>query len=221
MKKLNLFGCVCLMAFALSVLGVQVVCAQSKSIIKVAKKEAKKTAKALEKDGWELIGIGSIESAVYDALLKIKSGYKDYSYTVSEQGNLGMAQKNARLNALAAYAAETAGEIEDLFTNDVEGIPQAQIEQVKNGITAYMKVGINSQLHEAYTLSRKVGSTYEVQAHYLLNPDDAFEVKLRALQQAISIANLNKQVQAALEKKVKDEHEQEKAEVENGRAEEE
>ena len=220
MRKLNLFWGICLMFFALSVAVVPAAQSQSKTVIKAAKKEAKKVAKDLEKDGWELVGIGTIEGAVYDALLKTKTGYKDYSYTVSGQGNLGIAQKNARINAMAAYAAETATDIEDVLTNDIEGIPEAQVEQIKDNLTAYMKIGIRSQLREAYTLSRKVGHTYEVQAHYLLDPENAYEVKVQALLQAISVANLNKEVEQALKDKVEEDHQKEMEEIENGEAEE-
>lgn len=220
MRKLNLFWGICLMFFALSVAVVPAAQAQSKSVIKAAKKTAKKVAKDLEKEGWELVGIGTIEDAVYEALLKTKTGYHDYSVTVSDYGNLLLAQKAARLNAMAQYAAETNNEFDNLFDTQVTGIPQATTDQVKDGFTAHMGATINSQLREAYTLSRKVGNTYEVQAHYLLNLEDAFEYKLRALRQAITVAKLSKEHEAALEKGLEENHQKEMEEIENGEAEE-
>ena len=93
-----------------------------------------------------------------------------------------------------------------------DGIPQAAVEQIKDNLTLYSKIGINGQLREAYTLLRKVGSKYEVQTNFLLNPNDDYEVKIRALQQAISIANLNAEVSEALIKQVESQAKKKKAE---------
>lgn len=213
MKKFNLLGCVCLLAFAFLMFVVPTTQAQSKSVIKAVKKEAKQEAKRLKKENWELVGIGSLEGVITDALMKIRvEGYISYPITLTDQAKALDAQKVARANAMNAYASEVAGEIESVLTTMTDGIPQAAVEQIKDNLTLYSKIGINGQLREAYTLLRKVGSKYEVQTNFLLNPNDDYEVKIRALQQAISIANLNAEVSEALIKQVESQAKKKKAE---------
>lgn len=213
MKRSNLWACICLLTFAFSVFWVPVALGQSKSAIRSVKKEAKKEAKRLKKENWELVGIGSLEGVITDALIKIRvEGYNSYPVTLTNQVNALNAQKLARANAIAAYAAEVAGEIENLLTTSTDGIPQAAVEQIKDNLTLYSKIGVNGQLREAYTLMRKVGTKYEVQTNYLLNPSDDYEIKLRALHQSINIANLNAEVSEALIKQVEAQAKKKKAE---------
>lgn len=202
MKRLNFLCSFLLFAFALSFSGVSVY-AQTKSQIKEAKKVAKSEAKKLAKEGWELIGIGSLESAIYEAYLKTKTGYSEYSSAVSRHSNQSQAIKQARIQAYESYAEEISTDLEAIVGNDAMGIPEATVEQMSNSLTAYSKASVYGQLKEAYTICRKSGNLFEVRSYFLLSDDDRFDAQLRALRQSIAVANLNKEVAAAMENDLK------------------
>lgn len=202
MKRLNFLCSFLLFAFALSFCGVSVY-AQTKSQIKEAKKEAKSEAKKLTKEGWELIGIGSLESAIYEAILKTKTGYSEYSFSLNGYSSQGQALKMARAQVYEAYAQSVATDLETIIEVNSVGIPAAQVEQAVNNLTNFSKASVYGQLKEAYTISREVNGLYEVRSNYLISDSDKYDAQLKALRRAISVAKLNKEVAEAMEETLK------------------
>ena len=144
--------------------------------------------------GWELVGIGSLESAIEDAYLKTMTGYTEYSAAVSGFSTQSAAIRQARNQVREAYAQETATELQSIIGDQTLGIPAAVVEQLKSSVTSHSKASIYGQLKEAYTISRKVGNEYEVRSFYLLSDDDKFIAQLTALRQSIAITKLNQEV---------------------------
>ena len=199
MKRMNWLLGACVMALTLVCGTGTSAFAQSKKDIKSAEKTAKKVAKERAKEGWTLVGIGSMEDAIADGILKQKEGYRVFTSEVSGHSSKSSAIADARMEAMIAYVTETSNELNGLMGNVQSGIPEAVVRQLSRDYTSAVQAGIYGQLREAYTLIRKVGNYYEVQANFLLNESDAFEMKQRALRQAIATANLNKEVAQALE----------------------
>ena len=203
MKHFNLVQALLLLAFILG-LSTSMSYAQTKSQKKEAAKVAKSEAKKLTKAGWELVGIGSLESAIEDAYLKTMTGYTEYSAAVSGFSTQSAAIRQARNQVREAYAQETATELQSIIGDQTLGIPAAVVEQLKSSVTSHSKASIYGQLKEAYTISRKVGNEYEVRSFYLLSDDDKFNAQLTALRQSIAITKLNQEISAAMEEAFKD-----------------
>lgn len=195
------------MLLCLSVSGV----AQDKKVMKAAAKEAKATAKVLQKEGWKLFGSGTLQSALEAHLAKIKSKeYVEYRGKVVNYADVSDAIAYARAEAISDYATSINSRFESVLSRDSKGVPEAGIQAIKRSFTLSMDASISGQLEPSYViyLKPKGERLYQVEAYYLIERNADHQAKISALHRACQLAkvekDLEKELQAELEEEPND-----------------
>lgn len=181
MKKI-----IILIMTALSLAGT--VSAQTKQQIK----DAKKVAKERTKDGWKVLETASLESLIIKEQTAINNGLKGIIGTANNKRSLNFGKTTARNNALNEYAELWGNSmLRARINTDLNDIADEQRENLVTGYERLVMQEIKGELNAIYTLYRinKDGG-FDVEMHFLVDIDSAYENRKKALERAFEEAGL-------------------------------
>ncbi len=188
MKKIALFLAAILLA------GSGMASAQQNTLsakqMKEITKDAKKQAKELARQGWQISGPVSMERAIEDALVRIANGAEPITGEVTGRRDIVVARTAARNAAINQYVETSQSMVKAHIETELGAVNE---EDINNLVAGYERVAvkeIDGEFKHVYSLTRNVGGRYDVQSLFVVDPDAAAAARRRALKSAAEEADL-------------------------------
>jgi hypothetical protein len=156
----------------------------SKDAMKRAKQESKKETKKLIKDGYDMIELGDLETALADFLYDATFNKKVQIYGTAIRSNRTNAIDEAIFNALANYSATEGGIMKGRADQQIASIGE---DEINNYVSAYERMlvqELKGEVRPRITLMRQSKKQYDVIVYCLLDKDHAHKARMTALQNA-------------------------------------
>lgn len=191
--------------------GTTMVCAQSKAL----KKDIKKTAKELKKDGWQLLANATTLEYALTKYRTYIEGDEDNRIAITgiaEGRNPKIGRENAIMNGISSYAArakaQVAGKLKSVISSEQVDVTQ---EEIDNFCAAY-EMEVNTQLSglvkQHFVLVRNNGNKKDFQVYMSLDESvakKARETAGRRAQQNEALKGISEQVNTVVAEKVEEE----------------
>lgn len=174
-----------------ALLGLSVVCAQSKKEVKAAQKQAKAEAKALTKQGWILLESGTLEANLANQALKKANGLEEIVGTAENMRSTNLGKTVARNNALNEYAELQRSMLRARIVSEISAVNEDQVENLVAGYERLVAEEIKGEVRPSFTIYRnnKDGSV-NVRSYFLVDQESAHKVRKRALELAMEESEL-------------------------------
>lgn len=186
MKKILLVAVAIIVAFV-------PVRSQSKQDARMAKKEAKLTAKQLEKEGFKLLELGDLKLQLESYLLKTKSGSRQIIGVAQGCKTLNIGIVTAKNNAMNDYATMIGGVVKGRITSTVSNVSDVQADEIVAAYERLVLKEIKGEIQSGVTLYREKKKVFDVRAYCYIDYDAAHSAKMRAMTQALEELNLTQQ----------------------------
>lgn len=190
MKKL--LTIISMIAVLMLATDVQSNAANDRKAEKALKKEVKSRVKTLEKEGWEVIGLRSMDAVVTDYIKQLLTpGTDEIISLVNDISSPNVAMQQAHNNAMIRYASNAKSHVLGRVTAEVGNIDSQELDNFYAAYERLVSAEIKGELKETVTLRKKArGGKYDYQVFYLINEDDASKARIRAMQNALNESKL-------------------------------
>lgn len=156
----------------------------AKDDMKKAKQDAKKETKKLIKDGYDMIELGDLESALTDFLFDANHNKKIQIYGTAIRSKRTNAIDEAIFRALANYAAAEGGVMKNRATEQIANIGEDEINNYQSAYERLLVQELKGEVRPRITLVKQSKKQYDVMVYCLLDKDHAHKARMTALQNA-------------------------------------
>lgn len=183
MKKIALILTAVLVAMA-------PVCAQSRSDLRAAKKDAADAAKVLKHEGYKSLELGRMEPRLEKFFLKVTAGCPQVIGVAEGCMTTNLAQVTALSNAANQYALLAGGYIRGRIVSSTTSLSEQEVDNVVSSFERLVDKEIRGELIPYVTAVRTHRGKISARAYCIVDQDAAHQLRRRALELALEEQNL-------------------------------
>lgn len=172
--------------------------AQTKQVVKAAKKEAKITAKTLQQEGYKLLELGDICIQLEEYLIKAKTGHKQIVGTAEACKTLNLAKTTALNNAINEYATMSGGMVKGRITSNASNINGQQVDDIVAAYERLIQKEIKGEIQASVILVKDNKKSYDVRAYCLVDLEAAHAARIKAITLALEELKLSQEYGSAV-----------------------
>lgn len=164
--------------------------AQTKAELSSIRKEAKKTSKKLNRDGFRMLEAGQLDDRMADYLIKVHGGCTQLVGTAEGCMSINLAKVTALNNAANEYATLSGGLVKGRLTTSVNNLSDLQTDDLAGAYERLVYKKIQGEIVSPIILVRKTKSGYDVRAYCLVDYNASLIAQKSAFQKAIEESGL-------------------------------
>lgn len=151
------------------------------------KKEARVSYKTARKEGWQLLGSGSMQKAFYDHEYDKQTRELMELTNISEDKvSVNLAKTIVDNATINEYARRARAAVRGKAVSELRDINDSQVDNFVEGYERLLVAEVGAELRPTITLYRKTKEDkYDVKRLYLIDFDEAYNANLRALKRAV------------------------------------
>ena len=177
-------------AFALIVLTLGPVAAQTKKEMRTARKEAAAAARTLRREGYKPLELGNVETKLEAYFLKLYAGCTQVVGTADGCMSTNLAQVTALSNAANEYAMLSGGEIRGRITSSTSSLSGQQLDNLVSSFERLVRKDIRGELVPYVTAVRDKKGRVSARAYCIVDVDAASRLRRQALELALEEQSL-------------------------------
>ena len=177
-------------AFALSVLTLGPVAAQTKKETRNARKEAAAAARTLRREGYKPLELGNVETKLEAYFLKLYAGCTQVVGTADNCMSTNLAQVTALSNAANEYAMLSGGEIRGRITSSTSSLTGQQLDNLVSSFERLVRKDIRGELVPYVTAVRDRKGRVSARTYCIVDVDAASRLRRQALELALEEQSL-------------------------------
>lgn len=177
-------------AFALSVLTLGPVAAQTKKETRTARKEAVAAARTLRREGYKPLELGNLETKLEAYFLKLYAGCTQVVGTADNCMSTNLAQVTALSNAANEYAMLSGGEIRGRITSSTSSLTGQQLDNLVSSFERLVRKDIRGELVPYVTAVRDRKGRVSARTYCIVDVDAASRLRRQALELALEEQSL-------------------------------
>lgn len=151
------------------------------------KKEAKVSYKAARKEGWLLLGSGTMQKAFYDHEYdKQTRSLMELTNIAEDKVSVNLAKTIVDNATINEYARRARAAVRGKAVSELRDINGSQVDNLLEGYERLLVAEVGGELRPTITLYRKNKSDkYDVKRFYLIDFDEVYNANIRALKRAV------------------------------------
>ncbi len=179
-----------------------------KEFKKRAEKESKNLAKKYKKAGWDVNGTASLETAIFNHLMKT-ADYggpgKELLGNAQDIKSVSLGGKVARTDAATKYAESCGQSLEGRINAMDNVLDEDQRQQFIHGIESTLAQDLNGEMVLSFELYRKnKNGKYDVNVYYIVDEAAARKAQIRAIKAQAELTKVTRAVADEISQYVKD-----------------
>lgn len=172
------------LAAALVLVGTPAFSKTSKEV-RQAKKVAKTEARALEKEGYKLTGIGDLRAELQDYILETREGKEQIVGISGPSVSLNLAKIAAENNAINEYVNRSGGMVKARLTSDLSDVDGVQRDNLVAAFERMAVQEVKNDVKFCFSVVKERRREFSVRTYALVDNGEVHEAKMKALRQAL------------------------------------
>lgn len=198
-KKLTLIICV------LCTLIIFYACSSQKKI--ASEPSYKQISKQLEKDGFQIVGLTTLDYAVNQHLINLTKGGNEIVGKAEGFKSENVGRQVAENNAITYYATKETTTLKGKVTSSTfsEGVPQTEFEKFYAAYQRKIQMDLDGILTESFSVIKQKDGAKEYRIYFIADENKSKTLRLEALKRAVVETQTIQKYATEIEKFINDE----------------
>ena len=168
-------------------------CGQTRRELNDIRKEAASAAKALKREGFKPIELGNIQTRLEKYFLKVNAGCAQVIGVADNCMSTNLAQVTALANAANQYALLAGGDVRGRIVTSTSSLTGQQVDNIVSAFERLVEKDIRGELVPYLTAVRERKGLIMARAYCIVDLDEAYQLRRRALEIALEEQSLAEQ----------------------------
>lgn len=167
----------------------------------------KQISKQIKKQGFQIVGLNTLDNAVQQHLINLSKGGKEIIGTSEGCKSENVCRQVAKNNAIIDYATTESNTIKGKITSNTffEGIPQTEFDKFYAAYERVIQMNLDGVLTESFSIIKKENGINEYRIYFIANEEKAKTLRLEALKRAVTETQTIQKYSTEIEKFLNDE----------------
>ncbi len=167
----------------------------------------KQISKQLEKDGFTIVGLTTLEYAVNQHLVNLAKGGKEIIGNAEGFKSENVGRQVAKNNAIIDYASTEIIKLKGKITSSTfsEGVPQTEFEKFYAAYQRKIQMDLDGILTESFSIIKQKDVVSQYRIYFIADENKAKTLRLDALKRAVVETQTIQKYATEIEKFINDE----------------
>ncbi|MDR1725507.1 MAG: hypothetical protein LBR28_03850 [Bacteroidales bacterium] len=169
----------------------------------------KQISKKIQKEGFEIVGLNTLDNAVYQHLVSLSGGGKEVIGMAEGFKSENVGRQVAKNNAIIDYATTESNTIRGKITSNTffEGVPATEFDKFYAAYQRHIQINLDGVLTESFSVisrNKKDGAN-RYRIYFIADDEKAKSMRLRALERAVVETKTAQEYATEIEKFINEE----------------